>query len=263
MRHPHAGWRVIQTDRDGVPIGYVDITLFGLAIKGCCGIALSEPAISRKTPTLFSLRHARCRTFLWLRKSITILGMQFSHSPPVDSGFVTITLVSGRNLMGKNSGGTSDPFCIVEVDSQVHFSNIKKATCDPSWNETYVFHIPTPLPSPFYLNISVWNQPKFSNGRDSKGAFLGQLRIDLGQVGRSESNGRSFELEKRSARSHVSGTLEIKISITSEEDARRIKQQEKDRASAVQQALQKQQDDEKNALIAERVRMAHSEVSQH
>ena len=45
MRHPHAGWRVIQTDRDGVPIGYADITLFGLAIKGCCGIALSEPAI--------------------------------------------------------------------------------------------------------------------------------------------------------------------------------------------------------------------------
>jgi Ca2+-dependent lipid-binding protein len=185
---------------------------------------------------------------------------QFSHSPSIDSGFVTITLVSGRNLMGKNSGGTSDPFCIIEVDSQMHFSNIKTATCDPSWNETYVFHIPTPLPSPFYLNISVWNQPKFSNGRDAKGAFLGQLRIDLAQVGRSESNGRSFELEKRSPRSHVSGTLEIKIAITSEEDARRMNQQEKDRALAAQQALQKQQDDEKNALSAESVRMANSEV---
>ena len=39
--------------------------------------------------------------------------------------------------------------------------------------------LPSPLPSPFYLLVSVWNQPKFSNGRDTKGAFLGQLQIDI------------------------------------------------------------------------------------
>jgi len=178
-----------------------------------------------------------------------------------DSGFVTVTLISGRDLMGKNGGGTSDPFCIVEIDSQVHFSKVKKETCSPLWNETYTFNTPSRLPSPFFLRVSVWNQPKFSNGRDTKGAFLGQLQIDLGQVGRAEASGRFFELEKRTARSHVSGSLEIKIVITSEEDAVRLKQQEKDRALAVQQALQQQKDDEQNSRSAEVARQAHSEVS--
>ena len=189
--------------------------------------------------------------------------MAHAVSPPLvaDSGFVTVTLVSGRGLMGKNSDRFSDPFCIIEIDSQVHFSKIKKATCDPAWNETYVFNTPIPLPSPFHLCVSVWNQPKFSSGRDTKGAFLGQLRIDLGQVGRQESNGRFFELEKRSARSHVSGSLEMKIVMTSEKDAVQMKQQERDRALTVQQAMQKQIDDEKNARSAETLRHVNSKVS--
>ena len=177
-----------------------------------------------------------------------------------DSGFVTVTLASARDLMGKNNGGTSDPFCIIEIDSQVHFSKVKKETCNPVWNETHTFNTPSPLPSPFYLLVSVWNQPKFSNGRDTKGAFLGQLQIDLGQVGRAEASGRFFELQKRSSRSHVSGALGIKIVITSGEDAARLKQQERDRALAVQQALQKQKDDEKNARAAEVSLQANSEV---
>jgi hypothetical protein len=194
-----------------------------------------------------------------------LLGMSdaVSLSPVQDSAFVTVTLVSARGLMGKNSDSTSDPFCIIEIGSQVHFSKIKKATCDPIWNETYVFDIPMPLPAPFYLNVSVWNQPKFSNGRDTKGAFLGQLSIDLGQVGRSEANGRFFELEKRSARSHVSGGLEMKIAITSENDAAKMKQQEKDRARALQQAMQKQIDDEKEAHSAEILRQANAKVFSH
>ena len=187
---------------------------------------------------------------------------QLFHSSGADSGFVTVTLVSGRGLMGKNNGGTSDPFCIIEMGSQVHFSNIKKETCDPLWNETYVFHTPTPLPSPFYVSISVWNHPKFSHGRDTKGAFLGQVRIDLGHVGRSEFNGRLFELEKRSSRSHVSGSLEIKVAITSEEDAAKIKQLEKDRAFAVQQELQKHKDDEKNAQRVDSIHQTISKVFQ-
>jgi hypothetical protein len=186
-----------------------------------------------------------------------------SLSPVQDSGFVTVTLVSARGLMGKNSDSKSDPFCIVEIGSQVHFSKIKKATCDPIWSETYVFDIPMPLPSPFYLSVSVWNQPKFSNGRDTKGAFLGRLQIDLGQVGRSEANGRFFELEKRSSRSHVSGGLEMKIAITSENDAAKMKQQEKERARALQQAMQKQIDDEKEARSAENLRQANAKVSSH
>jgi hypothetical protein len=180
-----------------------------------------------------------------------------------DSGFVTVTLLSGRGIMGKNADGFSDPFCIIEIDSQVHFSKIKKATCDPTWNETYVFNTPMPLPSPFYLSISVWNQPKFSNGRDTKGAFLGQLQIDLGQIGRSESNGRFFELEKRSARSHVSGSLEMKIVMTSEEEAAKMKQKEADRALELQQAMQKQIDDEKNARSVETLRQVNLKVSAH
>jgi Ca2+-dependent lipid-binding protein len=176
---------------------------------------------------------------------------QLSSSSVADCGFVAVTLISGKSLMGKNSGGTSDPFCIIEVGSQVHFSSIKKETCEPSWNETYVFHTPAPLPSPFHLRLSVWNHPKYVTGRDTKGAFLGQLRIDLGNVGCAELNGRSFELEKRSSRSHVSGSLEIKIVMNYEEDAATLKQQGKDRAFVVEPAFHKQINDEQTARSAE------------
>jgi Ca2+-dependent lipid-binding protein len=186
---------------------------------------------------------------------------QYSHSSGADSGFVTVTLVSGKGLMGKNNGGTSDPFCIIEIGSEVHFSSIKKENCDPLWNESYVFHTLTPLPLPFYVNISVWNHPKFLLGRDTKGAFLGQVRIDLGHVGPSELNGRLFELEKRSARSHVSGSLMIKFAITSEEDAAKIKQVEKDRALAVHQELQKHRDDKKISHCVDSIHQSIPKVS--
>ena len=48
--------------------------------------------------------------------------------------------------------------------------------------------------------------------------------------------------------------------ITSGEDVARLKQRERDRALAVQQELQKQKDDEKNARAAEVAHQANSEV---
>jgi hypothetical protein len=74
---------------------------------------------------------------------------------------------------------------------------------------------------------------------------LGQLQIDLGKVGPEETNGRFFDLEKRTSRSHVSGCLLIKIGLISGEDASRRKQLENDRGFSVQHPSQKQKDDQK------------------
>ncbi|KAI9207931.1 phosphatidylserine decarboxylase-domain-containing protein [Polychytrium aggregatum] len=83
-----------------------------------------------------------------------------------------IQIISGRNLMAKDRGGTSDPYAILKLGDQSHKTQVINKTVQPTWNASFdlivtsVLHFST-------IQITVWDKDFI--GRD----FLGQITIPI------------------------------------------------------------------------------------
>ena len=55
-----------------------------------------------------------------------------------------VVIVNGINLPAMDTGGTSDPYCRLEVGNQAVKSKTIHKTLNPNWNETFTFNVHDP-----------------------------------------------------------------------------------------------------------------------
>ena len=60
---------------------------------------------------------------------------------------ITVTILSGKDLIAMDTRGTSDPFVVVTIyggsmsDTQRNKTKVQRKTLTPTWNETLTFEI--------------------------------------------------------------------------------------------------------------------------
>ncbi|PWA03148.1 hypothetical protein BB558_000658 [Smittium angustum] len=76
-----------------------------------------------------------------------------------NNGVLSLNLVSGHNLPGADSSGTSDPYVVISVNgTKVFKSETKKKTINPIWNEKVSFNIRNRKWMTLTADIFDWNQ---------------------------------------------------------------------------------------------------------
>ena len=60
-------------------------------------------------------------------------------APVKTHGRLAIRVMSASNLLGKDRGGTSDPYCIVRIDGYDERTPVFPLTCEPEWNHDFDF----------------------------------------------------------------------------------------------------------------------------
>ncbi|KAK7393270.1 hypothetical protein VNO78_21821 [Psophocarpus tetragonolobus] len=81
------------------------------------------------------------------------LSEEFVHE--IYDGQLFIKLKKGFNFPAMDPWGTSDPYVVIQMDSQIAKSNIKWGTKEPTWNEEFTFNIKQPPSLP--LQIAAWD----------------------------------------------------------------------------------------------------------
>ena len=139
---------------------------------------------------------------------------------PWGDGKVKITLVSGKDLVAKDSNGLSDPYCLIWIGPRGDFkspfkawrSSVQRKTLAPEWNESHTFTIkdicdPSAIDFMYgepTLHIQVWDQDLIG-----KNDYMGDGEYDL-SGGYLQTNVRLTAAGSHSAET-VSGSIIIKI----------------------------------------------------
>eukprot|EP00039_Didymoeca_costata_P030314 m.28957 g.28957 ORF g.28957 m.28957 type:complete len:1150 (+) comp8050_c0_seq1:296-3745(+) len=155
-----------------------------------------------------------------------------------------VFLESARGLVGKDSDGTSDPYCILEIQnvserrlSIKHRNTIdttigqqsecKKSTVNPDWNARFALVLPKDTTwKQSKLCLYMWDRDENINlsirektkqlWKNEPDSFLGHAEILLDKIS-LEPTDFDIKLEKRSSKSRVSGTCQLKLSWTMEQ----------------------------------------------
>ena len=94
----------------------------------------------------------------------------------LNTGILSLKLVSASHLMAADRNGKSDPFVEVYVnDLKVFKSRVIKKTLDPVWNETTNLVIPSKVESKIMLKILDWD-------RAGDNDFLGEVILDSKKI---------------------------------------------------------------------------------
>lgn len=85
-----------------------------------------------------------------------------------------VHIKKAENLIAKDKGGTSDPFCQVHVGNETKKTEVKPKTLNPDWNQTLTFDNKGDSKS---IDLVLYDQDKgfFSNSNE----YLGSAMIDL------------------------------------------------------------------------------------
>ena len=130
----------------------------------------------------------------WLVQKPRCISVSFSddqmHWPQLGepAGMLRVFLVEGRDLIAadrsilsacgvKKGGGTSDPFCMLQVDRRWLYSNMVNKSLNPVWNFYAEFPILSPGPAGQELLIEVFDKD-FGAENDT----LGGTSVDLGSL---------------------------------------------------------------------------------
>ncbi|CAK9293688.1 unnamed protein product [Gordionus sp. m RMFG-2023] len=119
-------------------------------------------------------------------------------------GYLVVKVLKARNLSGVDIGGTSDPFCILElINTRLQTQTIYK-TISPEWNKTFVFEIHDVFTS---LDVSV-----FDENKNSKMKFLGKLIIPLLSIQNNIPNW--YKLKNQTLKNEIKGEIQLEMVIT-------------------------------------------------
>jgi len=69
-----------------------------------------------------------------------------------------VKIIEGKHLLALDSGGTSDPYCIVAVGEQSLKTRTIKKTLNPVWGETFPFQIDKDVPKIISLTCMDWDK---------------------------------------------------------------------------------------------------------
>eukprot|EP01129_Flabellula_baltica_P007914 TRINITY_DN310_c0_g1_i2.p1 TRINITY_DN310_c0_g1~~TRINITY_DN310_c0_g1_i2.p1 ORF type:complete len:1279 (-),score=344.19 TRINITY_DN310_c0_g1_i2:4-3840(-) len=114
------------------------------------------------------------------------------------------TIIEAKGLLGKNKNGSSNPYCSIDYNQQTQTTQVMGQTLSPFWNQDFQFDYETG--ESFHLNVF--------DKEDDKDKFLGMLKIDFQELLNSTGILEDwFELQQRSEKSHVSGSIKLRLCI--------------------------------------------------
>jgi len=131
----------------------------------------------------------------------------------LEGKILCVTVLSGTNLIAKDSGKTSDPYCKVGVvsggkvdKSTKQKTKVIKKTLNPTWEgETFRFNI---TPKVDALEVTVWDEDKLSSDE-----FMGIITIPKSDFVKSLGT-KSYTLKVREGKDDtVSGEISLQISL--------------------------------------------------
>lgn len=129
---------------------------------------------------------------------------------PESSCFLHIKILRACGLLGKDVGGTSDPYCEVTVGTQRSRTAVISKCLDPVWDQQFTFRYSRATP---FVVLELWDEDRFSSHD-----FLGRAVVPMSRVG-STPVLRWLPLGKRSVRSHVDGAVLVLLSTNAPEAA--------------------------------------------
>eukprot|EP01112_Ceratiomyxa_fruticulosa_P021687 TRINITY_DN7719_c0_g1_i1.p1 TRINITY_DN7719_c0_g1~~TRINITY_DN7719_c0_g1_i1.p1 ORF type:complete len:647 (+),score=138.87 TRINITY_DN7719_c0_g1_i1:103-1941(+) len=125
---------------------------------------------------------------------------------------LVICVLDGKGLAAKDITGTSDPYCVLEVDKvELGRTNIIEKTLDPLWGVEFMFEIEA---NSQLLCVSVWDWDLI--GSDDS---MGVVKIPLKTLEDGRLLNDSFKLEPQK-KEKVSGSIRLMLQLTSPEQAR-------------------------------------------
>jgi len=117
-----------------------------------------------------------------------------------DIGVLHVDIISASNLEAVDSGGASDPYCVVSLNHQkVHKTKTLKKSLNPQFNESFQTDIKSRSRSTLVIEI-------FDHNKVSKDVMLGSVNIPLHALVHGEVTIKDFRLEN--ARS---GSLKLQV----------------------------------------------------
>ena len=127
---------------------------------------------------------------------------------------ISVSIVACYGLTAKEADKTSNPYVsILYGEEEFNTATVDKSL-NPSFNENFEFDEIPQMP----LMVTVWSAaPAKAKGKDKEPKFLGQVAVpsdEFAPPGRGED--RPFDLEKRSARSNVSGAVVVNVALIPE-----------------------------------------------
>ena len=123
---------------------------------------------------------------------------------------ISVAIVACYGLSAKEADKTSNPYVSVLYGDEEFNTPTIEHTLNPTFNEIFEFEEIPDMP----FMITVWSAPPpKAKGKDKEPKFLGQVAIPADEI---HSPGRNedvpYNLEKRSARSTVSGAVVVNVS---------------------------------------------------
>eukprot|EP00126_Sphaerothecum_destruens_P007414 Sdes_comp19835_c0_seq1m12045 len=97
--------------------------------------------------------------------------------PNIISGICRVTIHKGKDLLGVDSSGTSDPYVTVKMDGddvKIFKTEVCKATCFPVWNETFEVIVMDRMATTLHFIVKDYN-PALVN------EYLGEKIINVGE----------------------------------------------------------------------------------
>jgi len=107
----------------------------------------------------------------------------------VNDGILRIKLIRGHDLLAADINSKSDPYVVFSTADQFVKSHVKKATLNPTWNETLMLNIPDFAHG--VLECEVWDQD--SVGSDDK---LGKTTFKLSELKPNKATQKTLKLKK-------------------------------------------------------------------
>lgn len=106
-----------------------------------------------------------------------------------NTGVLKLSILNGSNLEGVDSGGTSDPYCVILVNNE-KFAKTKtyKKTTSPVFNETFFIPIKQRQRTTLLIQIYDYNAIQ-------KDVLLGTISISLSKIGSGEVLSDDYQIE--------------------------------------------------------------------
>ncbi|CAE6385055.1 unnamed protein product [Rhizoctonia solani] len=118
-------------------------------------------------------------------------------------GVLHVELVDGREIVGADRSGKSDPFVVFSLNgSKVYKSQTKKKTLTPEWKESFDVSVPSRVGADFSLEVFDWNQVEAAKS-------LGSGQIELADLVPFEVTARQIALN--SAKHGEKGIVQIRM----------------------------------------------------
>lgn len=116
---------------------------------------------------------------------------------------LTVTVIECKDLVPMDYGGTSDPYCILEVGNKVIETSIKKKNLNPHWDESFSFPIET---GKEILTITVMDEDKIKSDD-----FEGRIQIRVSELANQKTKEQWYDLKAPDGATEWKGKISLRL----------------------------------------------------